>query len=59
LAYLPEIEKRLANGSGNAIVLPAPTLGSGSVFDTMETLGRDARDQGCLKRRFVGRQLAK
>jgi hypothetical protein len=45
LAYLPEVKKRLRQGGGGVIVLPAPQLGQDNLLDPKDVLGRLASDQ--------------
>ena len=47
LAYLPEVKKKLAHEHRpDAIYLPAPRLGSDSLYNADETVGLEARRRG-------------
>ena len=46
LAYLPEIKRVLRERGARAILLPAPTLQSGSLKNPVDTIGTDAAERG-------------
>ena len=46
LAYLPQVKQRALEAGGRALLLPAPTLTSGSFHSPRETIGSEATARG-------------